>query len=51
MTKPTVVEQAPYVKPEYPPLLRDTVVTSGRYAGSTAAKSTSSAPMTKPSSD
>ncbi|MGO1617104.1 MAG: ribonuclease E [Oceanisphaera sp.] len=50
MTKPTVVEQAPYVKPEFPPLLRETVTSSGRHAGSTAAKNTASAPMTKPSS-
>ena len=50
MVKPEVVEQAPYVKPEYPPLLRDTPVTSGRHAGSTAAKNTASAPMTKPGS-
>lgn len=51
MTKPTIVAQAPYVKPEYPQLQRDALVTSGRHAGSTAAQKTASAPMTKPSSD
>ncbi|WP_417614369.1 ribonuclease E [Oceanisphaera sp.] len=48
MVKPQVVAQAPYIKPEYPPLLRDVPVISGRHAGSTAAKNTASAPMAKP---
>ncbi len=48
MVKPTVVAQPAYVKPEYPPLQRQAVVTSGRQAGSAAARNTASAPMTKP---
>ncbi|MBM7454729.1 ribonuclease E [Oceanisphaera litoralis] len=48
MVKPTVVAQPDYVKPEYPPLQRQAIVTSGRQAGSAAARNTASAPMTKP---
>ncbi|MFP2769465.1 ribonuclease E [Oceanisphaera sp. KMM 10153] len=48
MVKPTVVEQPDYVKPEYPPLQRQAIATSGRKAGSVAARNTASAPMTKP---
>ncbi|MBL1377241.1 ribonuclease E [Zobellella iuensis] len=48
MAKPPAVPVVPYVKPDYPPLERKAVVTSGRHAGTGAARSTASAPMSKP---
>ncbi|WMC12232.1 ribonuclease E [Oceanimonas pelagia] len=48
MTKPPVVEAVPYVKPDYPPLVRQPVATSGRQGGSINARNQASAPMAKP---
>lgn len=48
MAKPPVVPEVPYVKPDYPPLERQAIATSGRPAGSRAARSVASAPMAKP---
>lgn len=48
MTKPPVVEAAPYVKPDYPPLVREPIATSGRQGGSINATNQASAPMAKP---
>ncbi|WP_375058431.1 ribonuclease E [Zobellella sp. DQSA1] len=48
MAKPPAVPVVPYVKPDYPPLERKAVVTSGRRAGTDAARSTASAPTSKP---
>ncbi|WP_346350513.1 ribonuclease E [Oceanimonas sp. AH20CE76] len=48
MAKPPVVEAAPYVKPDYPPLVREPIATSGRQGGSINATNQASAPMAKP---
>lgn len=48
MAKPPVVEAAPYVKPDYPPLVRQPIATSGRQGGSVNASNQASAPMAKP---
>ncbi|MDP5291832.1 ribonuclease E [Oceanimonas sp. CHS3-5] len=48
MTKPPVVEAAPYVKPDYPPLVRQPIATSDRQGGSINARTQASAPMAKP---
>ncbi|MHA6964107.1 ribonuclease E [Zobellella denitrificans] len=48
MAKPPVVPEVPYVKPDYPPLERQAIATSGRPAGSQAARNVASAPMAKP---
>ncbi|PSJ47052.1 ribonuclease E [Zobellella taiwanensis] len=48
MTKPGDVAPRPYVKPDYPPLVRQPVAVSGRHGGATAARDQASAPMAKP---
>ncbi|OXY82596.1 ribonuclease E [Oceanimonas doudoroffii] len=48
MAKPEVVEAVPYVKPDYPPLVRQPIATSGRQGGSVNARNQASAPMAKP---